>query len=209
MSLSLVMTKREKEQPPSRQLYLPDKCSAIILSPIVFSAFTYPLLVATSFHSFTVHKMAGQSFKFRKGPINLSDDDGALVRLVPVRKRFSMFTAEIHGLMVCTSSLGIAFLLAAYATSDTENAIKRWPEESAMVAISLLIPIIWSGLHVLLFQNYSEGFLGLVCTAQDIIMIIALISFPVVCCSSLTDAGIQGVCDYLMIAGLVCAFLVA
>jgi hypothetical protein len=105
--------------------------------------------------------------------------------------------------------LGIAFSALAYSISDKRNTIARRPEESLRVAISLLVPILWPGLHVLLFEKFSEGSLGLLCTAQDAVMIIVLIYFPAVSTTTMSDNGPEGICDTVMIAGLVCAYLVA
>jgi len=93
-------------------------------------------------------------------------------------------------------------LLAAYIVSNKGNAIAWWPEESAKVAISFLVPILWPGFHVFLFEKFSQGSLGLLCTAQDVVMIIALLYFPAVCGSSLTDTGYA-------VAALVSAYFVA
>jgi Fe2+ transport system protein B len=151
--------------------------------------------------------MAGHSFTFQKGALSLEDD--ALIQSFTKKKRVPKFTAIVHGFMSCTAMLGIVFSALAYFISDQRNTIARRPQESLRVAISLLVPILWPGLHVLLFENFSEGSLGLLCTGQDVVMIIVLIYFPAVSTTTVSDNGPEGICDTVMIAGLVCAYLVA
>jgi hypothetical protein len=156
---------------------------------------------------FFSHEMAGHSFKFQKGALSLEDD--ALIRSFTKRKRVPKFTAIVHGFMACSAMLGIAFSALAYFISDKRNTIARYPEESLRVVISLLVPILWPGLHVLLLGYFSEGSLGLLCTAQDVVMIIVLVYLPAVSTTTLADSTPEGNCDTVMIAGLVCAYLVA
>jgi hypothetical protein len=86
--------------------------------------------------------------------------------------------------------------------------------------------IFWAQLNLLSLRKQRETLPGIFSSIYDILMIIALIYFPTICCSWLYDKWWTVACEYVQhrdieclpvyskilhveIAGLVCAYLMA
>jgi hypothetical protein len=165
--------------------------------------------------------MAPAAFKFRKGPICLTDGEAQADSANPSIKlsKFDIFTTVLHFLSVYASTAGIGSLVWAYVVIQRYD--RPWPvfheefvenflavivlvrcsayflSSSAKYSLQLSISIVWSIFNMWLFRKYRLIPPHTFTLVYNILMTFCLIYFPAVCCCRLYDKWSTIACAYL------------